>query len=151
MPGVVPIHRSKWRRAHPGGGADHPHHQVLCKSLPILPFLLLFACLTKREIFSQSWSAVVRLRTRAGGKGKWTEGGFLLSKYINTLIPIGDQGQNTNEQILLVDHRVAELGSNLRQNSVCSGLKFSSESKLFGGCHPCSRATSATLPVLKML
>ena len=34
---------------------------------------------------------------------------------------------------------------NLRQNSVCSGLKFSSESKLFGGCHPCSRATSATL------
>ena len=34
---------------------------------------------------------------------------------------------------------------NLRQNSICSGLKFSSESKLFGGCHPCSRATSATL------
>ena len=34
---------------------------------------------------------------------------------------------------------------NSRQNSVCSGLKFSSESKLFGGCHPCSRATSATL------
>ena len=33
----------------------------------------------------------------------------------------------------------------LRQNSVCLGLKFSSESKLFGGCHPCSRATSATL------
>ena len=33
----------------------------------------------------------------------------------------------------------------LRQNSVCSGLKFSSESKLFGGCHPCSCATSATL------
>ena len=32
-----------------------------------------------------------------------------------------------------------------RQNSVCSGLKFLSESKLFGGCHPCSRATSATL------
>ena len=32
-----------------------------------------------------------------------------------------------------------------RQNSVCSGLKFSSESKLFGGCHLCSRATSATL------
>ena len=28
---------------------------------------------------------------------------------------------------------------------VCSGLKFSSESKLFGVCHPCSRATSATL------
>ena len=25
------------------------------------------------------------------------------------------------------------------------GLKFSSESKLFGGCHPCSCATSATL------
>ena len=34
---------------------------------------------------------------------------------------------------------------NSRQNSVCSGLKFSSESKLFGGCHLCSRATSATL------
>ena len=34
-----------------------------------------------------------------------------------------------------------------RQNSVCSGLKFSSESKIFGGCHPCSRATSATLLV----
>ena len=32
-----------------------------------------------------------------------------------------------------------------RQNSICSGLKFSSESKLFGGGHPCSRATSATL------
>ena len=32
-----------------------------------------------------------------------------------------------------------------RQNSVCSGLKFLSESKLFGGCHPGSRATSATL------
>ena len=45
----------------------------------------------------------MRLRTKAGGKGKSTEGGFLLSKYINTLIPIGDQGQNTNEQILLVD------------------------------------------------
>ena len=26
------------------------------------------------------------------------------------------------------------------------GLKFSSKSKLFGGCHPCSRATFATLP-----
>ena len=25
------------------------------------------------------------------------------------------------------------------------GLKFSSKSKLFGGCHPCSRTTSATL------
>ena len=25
------------------------------------------------------------------------------------------------------------------------GLKFSSESKLFGGCHPSSRTTSATL------
>ena len=25
------------------------------------------------------------------------------------------------------------------------GLKISSESKLFGGCHPCSRATSAIL------
>ena len=35
---------------------------------------------------------------------------------------------------------------NLRQKSVCSGLKFLSESKLFGGYHPCSRATSATLP-----
>ena len=34
---------------------------------------------------------------------------------------------------------------NLRQKSVCSGLKFLSESKLFGRCHPCSRATSATL------
>ena len=34
---------------------------------------------------------------------------------------------------------------NLRQNSVCSGLKFSSKSKLFDGCHPCSCATSATL------
>ena len=34
---------------------------------------------------------------------------------------------------------------NLRQKSVCSGLKFLSESKLFGGYHPCSRATSATL------
>ena len=34
---------------------------------------------------------------------------------------------------------------NSRQNSACSGSKFSSESKLFGGCHPCSRATSATL------
>ena len=34
---------------------------------------------------------------------------------------------------------------NSRQNSVCSGLKFSSESKLFGEYHPCSRATSATL------
>ena len=34
---------------------------------------------------------------------------------------------------------------NSRQNSVFSGLKFSSESKLSGGCHPCSRATSATL------
>ena len=31
------------------------------------------------------------------------------------------------------------------QNSVCSALKFSSKSKLFGGCHPCSLATSATL------
>ena len=29
--------------------------------------------------------------------------------------------------------------------SVCSGLKFSSESKLFGGGPPCPRATSATL------
>ena len=38
---------------------------------------------------------------------------------------------------------VANLNS--RQISVCSGLKFSSEFKLFGGCHPCSRATSATL------
>ena len=34
---------------------------------------------------------------------------------------------------------------NLRQNSVCSGLKFSSKSKLFSGCHPCSSATSVTL------
>ena len=41
----------------------------------------------------------------------------------------------------------AQIATNLnsRQNSVCSGLTFSSESKLFGGCHPCSRATSATL------
>ena len=34
---------------------------------------------------------------------------------------------------------------NSRQISVCTGLKFSSESKLFGGGHPCSRATSAIL------
>ena len=34
---------------------------------------------------------------------------------------------------------------NLRQKSVCLGSKFSSESELFGGCHPYSRATSATL------
>ena len=27
------------------------------------------------------------------------------------------------------------------------GLKFSSKYKLFGGCHPCSRATSATLAI----
>ena len=72
-------------------------------------------CLTRWEIFSQSWSAVVRLRTKAGGKGKSTEGGFLLSIYIYTntdcwpcakykyTIPIVDQGKNTNAQILLVD------------------------------------------------
>ena len=36
---------------------------------------------------------------------------------------------------------------NSRQNSVCSGLKFPSESKLFGRCHPCSHATSATLMI----
>ena len=35
---------------------------------------------------------------------------------------------------------------NLRQNSECSGLKFSSESKLFGRGPPCPRKTSATLP-----
>ena len=35
-----------------------------------------------------------------------------------------------------------------RQNSVCSGLKFSSESKLFSGCQPCSRATSTTMSSL---
>ena len=34
---------------------------------------------------------------------------------------------------------------NSRQNSVCSGLNFSSESKLFGGGPPCPRTTSATL------
>ena len=34
---------------------------------------------------------------------------------------------------------------NSRQNSVCLSFKFSSESILFGRCHPCSRATSATL------
>ena len=34
---------------------------------------------------------------------------------------------------------------NLRQNSVCSGLKFLSESKLFGRGPPCPRTTSATL------
>ena len=41
----------------------------------------------------------------------------------------------------------AQIATNLnsRQNSICSGLKFSSEFKLFGGCHPYSRATSATL------
>ena len=33
----------------------------------------------------------------------------------------------------------------LRQNSVCSGLKFLSESKLFGRGPPCPRTTSATL------
>ena len=32
-----------------------------------------------------------------------------------------------------------------REISVGSGFKFSSESKLFGGCHPCSRAVPATL------
>ena len=37
-----------------------------------------------------------------------------------------------------------------QQNSVCSGLKFSSESKLFDGCHPCSRASSATLEKRKL-
>ena len=41
----------------------------------------------------------------------------------------------------------AQIATNLnsRQNSEGLGLKFSSESKLFGGCHLCSRATSATL------
>ena len=34
---------------------------------------------------------------------------------------------------------------NLRQNSVCLGLKCSSESNLFGGAPPCPRPTSATL------
>ena len=34
---------------------------------------------------------------------------------------------------------------NSRQNSVCLGLKFSSESKLFGGGPPCPRTTSVTL------
>ena len=34
---------------------------------------------------------------------------------------------------------------NLRQNSVCSGLKFLSESKLFGRGPPRPRTTSATL------
>ena len=34
---------------------------------------------------------------------------------------------------------------NSRQNSVCSGLKFSSESKLFGGGLLCPRTTFATL------
>ena len=33
----------------------------------------------------------------------------------------------------------------MRQKSVCSGLKFSSESKLFGGGPPCPRTTSVTL------
>ena len=46
-----------------------------------------------------------------------------------------------------ISKKSAEIATNLnsRQNSVCLGLKFLSESKLFGGCHPCSRATSATL------
>ena len=35
--------------------------------------------------------------------------------------------------------------SKSRQNSVCLCLKFLFESKLFGRCHQCSRATSATL------
>ena len=41
----------------------------------------------------------------------------------------------------------AKIATNLnsRQNSVHSGLKFSSESKLFGGGHPCSGTTFATL------
>ena len=38
---------------------------------------------------------------------------------------------------------------NLRQNSVCSRLKFSSESKLFGGGPLCLCTTSATLLFLK--
>ena len=40
---------------------------------------------------------------------------------------------------------------NLRKNSVCSGLKFLSESKLFGRGPPCPRATSATLCSFKNL
>ena len=39
---------------------------------------------------------------------------------------------------------------NSRRNSVCSGLKFLSASKLFSGCHPRSRATSATLSHTKL-
>ena len=38
---------------------------------------------------------------------------------------------------------------NSQQNSVCSGLKFSSESKLFGVGPPCHRPTSAT-PILNI-
>ena len=34
------------------------------------------------------------------------------------------------------------------QNSVCSGLKFSSESELFGGGPPCPLTISATLIVI---
>ena len=40
---------------------------------------------------------------------------------------------------------------NSRQNSVCSGLKFSSKSKLFGGAPPCHRTTSATLHLREIL
>ena len=52
-----------------------------------------------------------------------------------------------------ISKKSAYIATNLnsRQNSVCLGLKFSSESKLFGGCHPCYRATSATLMTMMMV
>ena len=68
------------------------------------------------------------------------------SFYHTYYLPFAKLGRHQNKVHFAKTHFRQTGWQNLaQQNSVCSGLKFSSESKLFGGCHLCSRATSATL------
>ena len=89
-------------------------------------------------------------RVGRGGQGRskyGTFGSFQWAMCNNALLctqPIPSSWQNGLPPALATS---VQRGVNSRQNSVCSGLKFSS--KLFGVGPLCSRATSATLSEVK--